>query len=85
MATYEYEYTREDGTCVRVQRVNVPMSQSSDPIEVVDKEDGKCYLAERIMSLTADMSFSWSDDVRNSDLPPVDAKPEDVAKALSRR
>lgn len=84
MPTYEYEYTKADGEVVRVQRFNVPMSEHDKPVEVKD-EDGKVYSATRVMSVTADMSYSWTDDVRNSDLPPVDAKPEDVTAAMNKK
>lgn len=82
MPTYEYMYKRKDGTEVIVERSNVPISERNTPIEVED--GGEVYTAERILSLTADMSYSWTDDVRNSDLPPVDAKPEDVQKVIGR-
>ena len=85
MPTYEYEYTRNDGKEIRVTRYNVSVSKCSEPIEVVDESDGNTYIAERVISLTADMSHSWSDDVRNSDLPPVHYTPEDVKADLAKR
>lgn len=84
MPIYEYQYTRADGRVVQVTKHNVPMSEYDKPITVTDIDDGQEYQAERIPSLTADMSYSWTDDVRNSDLPPVDATPEDVAKAMKK-
>lgn len=84
MPMYEYEYTREDGSVVQIVYPG-SMETASEPIEVVDKEDGNRYIATRIMSLTADMSYSWSDDVRNSDLPPVNYTPEDVKRDLAKK
>ena len=78
--TYEYAYTRKDGTRVEIERSGIPMSKYADPIEVVDPVDGNTYIAERILSLTSDMSHSWERDTRASDLPPINAHPDDVAK-----
>ena len=61
------------------------MSKSADPIEVVDSVDGNTYIAERILSLTADMGYSWDYATNTSDLPPVDAHPKDVEKQLKAR
>ena len=85
MATYEYQYTRSDGTSIRVERINVPMSKASESVEVVDEVDGKRYIAKRIMSITANMGHSWSEDVRTSDLPPKHYGPEDVKRDKERR
>lgn len=85
MPTYEYLYTRADGEEITVTKVNVPMSQSSESIEVIDEEDGISYIAERVISLTANMGASWDEDVRNSDLPPKHYGPEDVQRDLDRR
>jgi len=83
--TYEYEYIRKDGTHVTIERSGIPMGMASEPLEVIDPEDGNRYIAERIISLTSDMSWSWESDVRNSDLPPVNADPADVKRTLDKR
>jgi hypothetical protein len=85
MPTYEYEYTRKDGKTVRVTKFAVPVEESAKPIRVVDKTDGRRYTARRIMSITARMNHSWSEDVNASDLPPKHYGPEDVARDKERR
>jgi hypothetical protein len=80
MAHYEYEYVRADGVRVVVERVNVPMAESDTPVEVLDDTDKNTYIATRILSLTADMSLSWDEDIKASDLPPKHYGPEDVAR-----
>lgn len=85
MPTYEYMYERMDGATVKVERVNVPISQSSEDIVVVDTVDGISYIAQRIMSLTGDMSQAWTDDIRNSDLPPKHYGPADVTRDRAKR
>ncbi len=85
MPTYEYQYTRKNGHVVTLERLYVPMSQAAEPIEVLDTEDGNRYIAERIISAGGDMSLAWTDDVRNSDLPPKHYGPEDVKRDLAHR
>ena len=85
MAYYEYEYIRADGIRVVIGRAKVPMDQASDPVEVLDLTDKNTYIATRILSLTANMSKAWSDDIINSDLPPVHYGPEDVARDRAKK
>lgn len=82
MPCYEYKYTRMDGTVVTVERSNVPMRQSQEPIMVLD--DGEVYAAERVISLTADMKVSWNVDLNAGDLPPVKASTEDVRRMFQK-
>lgn len=84
MPTYEYAYER-NGEKVVVERHNVPMSQSSDSIEVVDTEDGNRYIAERIFSVNAHMNHSWSEDINASDLPPKHWGPDDVKRHAANK
>lgn len=83
--TYEYTYTREDGTVVEIERSGIPMSKASDPIEVVDPEDGNTYIATRIISLTANMGYTWEYDTNTADLPPVNATPKSIEKQFKEQ
>lgn len=84
MAIYEYEYTKADGTTVVVEEIR-SMSDRLNDLEVIDLQDGNSYLATFRMSVNADMSKSWDDEMLNSDLPPRHYSPEDVQRDLNAR
>lgn len=84
MPTYNYEYTRDDGTLVEFEAFR-HMSARNEAFEVLDKEDGKTYIATRGRIEGAQVSPLVGADWKNSDLPPVHYGPEDVAKDQERR
>jgi hypothetical protein len=77
MPIYEYKFTDYKGNEHVIERMR-PAENRDDPITVTYEYEQ--YEAHRVISLTANMGYTWSDDVRNSDLPPVNARPEDIKK-----
>lgn len=76
MPFYNYRYTREDGTIVNLEKM-MKMSERTDTLEVVDEVDGKTYVAEFCISVTAKMDHNWGYARRNADLPPINYRPND--------
>lgn len=73
MPLYLYTYTTEAGETKTVEQMR-PLEHRDNPM-LIEDEDGNTYNALRTIALTANMNRTWNEDLRTSDLPPVDAKP----------